>query len=1112
MLRFVLPPIIALFTIFQALAQQPIPFVHYNTEHGLTHNNTVCFFEDSRGFMWIGTREGLNRFDTYSFKQYLYDPDDYTSLSENYVRDITEAKDGKIWLATMGGGICIYDRYLDKFQNFIEDTSLNWLQYRVPMVSSLMFENDSILWAGSMYNGLTRIDLRSGMKAYYEPASFIADIETSSEDDLYITIWEDYSTKRYDVQTDSFVYVKLIDSKGNELSPQKGIRKTFIDSKDRIWMGTDGDGMFVYDIKTALTYHYSTDAGERGSLSSNVVTSFGEDLEGRIWVGVENGAIVLLSPEGDVVQYIPKDESSTSGFNSNSTHSLYISSNGNVWIGTYNLGINVYFNRNPFMKHYYYAQGVETSINDNEVTSFTEDKHGNIWIGTDGKGVNVFNPEKGKVVDKIDVVANSKDAVSNNIVSLYTTKSGDTYVGGWRGGMSRYDWHTRTFDRLGNEESNPAPLKSEHTWAMFKDSHDEFWISEYFLGLSKQIGPNRYQLFPVDANAPEGISHNNVNFFLEDAKGRLWIGTNSGLNRYNREDKTFIKYFNTHGDTTTLGSNDVLCGTKDKSGTLWFGTSFGIVRYNEESDNFERITLEHGLPHEIILGILADDHNRLWIASPEYITCFDVENQSMRHFDYQSKRSAYFKDSHGRMFFGLTKGFLFFHPDSMDRSYVAPKIAFTNFMLYNRPVEIGPESVLKKHINELDKIELSFDKKVFSISYTALSYFNSKKNQYKYKLEGFEKDWNEVGNSTQATYTNLSPGKYVFKVQAADNEGNWNVEGRSIVIEILPPFWMKPSFITGAIILVILLVYLYMKHREGRLLRYNKQLEAEVSDRTQIITDQNSELKAINEKLQEYSQELSDHRNHLEDLVHQRTAELETAKIRAEEANGLKSAFLANMSHEIRTPLNAIVGFSSLLTESDVTKAERVQFVEQISTSTSTLLDLIEDILDLSRLETNQISLVIEELEPNEVLQDIYDSYKSHKPDELEFKLHKDLSYDCRFNSDLTRLRQIIGKLIDNAFKFTDQGSVELGIAKKEGKLTFYVKDTGVGIEPSKLDKIFNRFYKSEKSEEKLYRGTGLGLAISSKLTKLLGAELQVESEVGKGTCFTLVFSECTKA
>ena len=598
---------------------------------------------------------------------------------------------------------------------------------------------------------------------------------------------------------------------------------------------------------------------------------------------------------------------------------------------------------------------------------------------------------------------------------------------------------------------------------------------------------------------------------------------------------SFNKYQFANIESSKTRNNSVLCLQEDSNGFLWIGSREGLHKLNVEEEEFRVYRMKDGLPSNTVVGILEDEEGMIWVSSLNGLSQLNPETDVIKNYTADdgiqghkfSNRDAVLKSKSGELFFGGNNGFTVFNPVDFKFNNVFNPVYLSDFKLFNKSVEIAADdSPLDRHISESKMIELNYQQSVFTIEFVALYYLSVEKIEYAYKLEGLEDEWNYVGRRRSATYTNLDAGKYEFKVKSTNTEGDWNTEYASLIIIVNPPWWETIWFRFIAFLLFGVLLYLAYRLKIGSINRQKLLLQETVLIRTQELYEKNSELEEINEEviqqkeelisqaevleqtnqqLEIKTNELSLHKLNLENVVEERTSQLEKEKERAEESDQLKTAFLANMSHEIRTPLNAIVGFSHLLDEPDITKDEQRDYIDSIDTNTASLLKLIDDILDLSMIESNQVHIDSSEINVEKLLDDVFSSgtvlnsnveLRLQKPDELS---------EVSIHSDFIRIKQILFNLFNNACKFTESGFVELGCRLVNNDIAFYVKDTGIGISKGNMEVIFNRFRKITDEKTKLFRGAGLGLAISKKLADLLNGELLVESELGKGTTFTFI-------
>jgi signal transduction histidine kinase len=607
-----------------------------------------------------------------------------------------------------------------------------------------------------------------------------------------------------------------------------------------------------------------------------------------------------------------------------------------------------------------------------------------------------------------------------------------------------------------------------------------------------------------------------VQAILETSNHELWLGSSDGVDIFNKETGIFTNFKNDTANAKSINYNGANVIYEDTKNNIWLGTDGGLNLFIRKDSSFIYYREENGLPNNSIKAICEDRHGNLWLSTNNGISKFinGVNNPNNPEFknynksdglqDNEFNRRSSFKDKKGIIYFGGIKGFNFFNPDDLKENLYIPEVFITEFLHFNKPVEIDAEnSMLKQNINITNELVLKHDVSVISFRYAALNYIAPDKNQYAYFLEGFEKDWNYVGNKREVTYTNLNPGTYTFRVKASNNDGHWNQRGVSLKITILPPWWATLWFRLLVIIVIIGTVFYYIYTRTKKLTYQKKVLEERVKERTSELSEVTVLLEEKQQEILTQNEELRDHREKLEQMVNERTSDLEKALKKAEESDRLKTAFLANMSHEIRTPMNSIVGFSSLLDEDDYSKAEKKEFTTIIHKNCESLQVLINDIIEVSLIESDQMTLVKSNFEVIAILKELESFYrmKNAKGLEINFILN-DFFQEFWLNSDPVRFRQIISNLIDNAVKYTEKGYVHFGFKVSGNFVEFFVSDSGIGIPKEEYDNVFNHFYKIETDTTKLYRGAGIGLSICKKLVGLLGGVIWIDSEVSKGTAF----------
>jgi len=763
------------------------------------------------------------------------------------------------------------------------------------------------------------------------------------------------------------------------------------------------------------------------------------------WIGTEDGGINTLDPSAKPFRHYRSIPDNPNSLSQNGVRSIYEDRAGAVWVGTTSGGLNKFDRQTEQFIQYQHDPDNPDSLSNNSVMAIHEDQMGSLWLGGFGSGLNKFDRDKESFTNYRNDASNSHSLSNDSVVAIYEDQSGTLWIGTWGGGLNAFDQETEQFTRYMNDPADPNTL-----------------------------------------------SHNQVITIYEDQGGVLWIGTVGGLNKFDPETEMFIRHQNVPTDPESLGQNSVVSLYEDRSGNFWIGTTGGLEKFDRQNNQFTHYSMQNGLPSNTVYGILGDDVSSdgeggdLWLSTPWGLSKFNPETESFTNFDVsdglQSNTfmtfNAYDKSQRGEMFFGGANGFNAFYPDQIVDNSNIPPVLITGFQLANKPVPIGADSVLQKSILETDELILSYLDRVLSFEFAALNYRAPEKNRYRYKLEGFDDDWTEVDSTRRfATYTNLDPGDYVFRVIASNNDGVWNEAGKSIKITITPPWW-ETNWIRGALVFLFIgLIYVGYRVRMSTIENRNRELETQVKERTKALQIANQ-------------------------------AALE-AQHNAEVANQAKSTFLANMSHELRTPLNAILGFSRLLVRDPGVSTEQNEMLDIINRSGEHLLGMVNDVLSLSRIEAGRLELKQEDFNIRQMLLDIGRIFKSRAEGKgLRFNLDLDTDLAPWLQGDAGKLRQVLINLLGNAIKFTREGQVWLQAREQPAEgdpsrvvLQLEVGDTGSGISKDQLDRVFESFVQGEHATNG-EGGSGLGLTISKSLVEMMGGEITVESEAGQGTLF----------
>ena len=1106
-------------------------FSYINTSYGLSNNIITCIKQDKSGFMWIGTYDGLNRYDGYNntiFKKILGDT---SSLADNMIYTIYIDNKNKIWVGTLNG-LCLYNSDQENFKTYLLDPG----------------------------------------RYFLNSSNRVTGIGENSKKQLYVTV-EMGSLFYYDPSNEKFI---------KDPHNFKSIRNLIIDREDKFWFGGN-EGLFYYDKNNGYVHNYDTIKYNNKTYTIKTINTLLEEGD-TIWIGTINGLIFYLLKNdkkirplehnfentyyitdifkgSDGLFYISttdglfvydklKNKSVSYKYQKDNSHSLnchggvmsYQDRQGNFWIGTFQGGVNLSIVGKNFKNYDYFSKDIALDIIN--IHSILEDSEGNMWIGSFDNGINVLNFSTGKKKLFLNDPKNPFSFAYGTVFTIFEDSRKNIWAGAYLGYLQRYDPETNRFISYPYFPEKGKSSEGKDIRSIIEDKEGNLWLISHGFGMSK-FNPvtGKFKHYRRDNNNLSSTLADNYAFqLLLDHNNFIWVATPSGLSKFNPKNETFVNYYSKKGDSSSLCNNFVNTLFEDSYKNLWIGTSFGLDLFDSQKNSFIHFYEKDGLPSNQIKSILENKPGELWISTGiglsrmrywrddstgKIVAKFRNYNKSDNLQDnFFWERSAY-KTKKGELVFGCEKGIVMFNPDEIKDNTAIPPVYIVGFKLFNKPVAVGEyDSLLRKNILYTKKIILKYNQNYVSFDFVAMNYISRDNNQFAYKMEGFDKDWNNVGNKHEAAYTNLDPGNYTFRVKASNNDDVWNETGTSIEIIILHPWWGTWWFRIIFISICIISLLSFYFNRIKRLGRQQVVLKEMVFERTKELKDinvaleekqeeinlQKNSLLEANEILMEQqkqiigqNKELDKHRNKLELLISERTQELEEAKKKAEESDKLKSAFLANMSHEIRTPMNSIIGFSKMLLDEDIPKEEKEGFVDIIVRSGESLLVLIDDILDLSKIQAGQLELTYRPLQLDNLLNELYETFLIEtKKNNLELRLkQKIIPNNYWIETDAIRLKQVFSNLISNSIKYTESGSIEFGIAEmKADKIIFYVKDTGIGISSEIGDTIFEKFSKVQNNRAKLYGGTGLGLAISKSLINLLGGEIWYESKLDAGTTF----------
>jgi signal transduction histidine kinase/ligand-binding sensor domain-containing protein len=1078
-----------------AAAQSPrIPFVRLSLEQGLSSGTVNGILQDRAGFLWLGTQDGLNRYDGYEFHVYRNDPGTTSSLPANWIADLAEDPSGDLWVATEGGGLAHWHRSTDVFTRYRQDpadpASLPSDQLRVLHVTAA-----GTLWIGTFQSGLARF---AGDGRGFETFRHDPNDPSSLSDDRVRAIHEDRAgnlwvgtlggldfvaggePRRDPARREEISFVRFRHDREDPSSlTDDRVYAILEDSAGDLWVGTEKglnrrrDGGFV---------RIHPDPADPEALADGWVTGLLEDRSGRLWIGTDGGLHVRRpGRDGEKAAFLRyrHDALDLRSLSSDRVLALFQDRGGVLWAGTQSGGVNKWSPLTMSFAQYRSTGSAGAGPAADSVHAFAEDGEGAVYVGSLG-GLDVFDPATGRFTHLRPDSPGLASLADCQVMALHFGRDGYLWIGTLGKGLGRLDTETRTLASLRHDPARPESLSNDDVSAIAEDRDGELWVATYRGGLNRldrtRAAPDggSFHRLRHDPSRRDGLSDDHLTALAAGTDGSLWVGTYSaGLNRLVAAARRpgdraqFQQYRHDPGDPASLSSDKVYALRFDPAGHLWVGTQLGLNRLESpEGDRFRHYFERDGLPNDVVWGIECDDEGRLWISTNLGLSRFDPRTRTFKNFNtghgLQSNEfnfGAHFRSRTGELYFGGVGGMNVFHPDEIVANAAVPAVVPTSFTKLNEPVSLSAP------IGEVEAVHLSHLDDLFTFEFASLDFTAPEDNRYRYRLEGLNASWIDLGSRRSVTFTDLAPGRYVLRVQGSNNDGVWNEEGASIRIMVEPPFWGTWWFrLAGAVA------------GAGVLLAAHRQRLASARRHQQALAEG------------------------------ERAVERERLISRLEAKNEELERFTYTVSHDLKAPLLTIRGFLGYLKKDAAAGKSLNRDIELIENAANKMHVLLDDLLQLSRV--GRLDNPPEEVPFGQLVQEALKLTAGYIRDSrVRVDVEPDLGVVVVVKA---RLVELLQNLIQNAVKYMgdqDAPRVEIGVRREGPRRVFFVRDNGMGIEPQHHAKIFELFQRLDVGSE----GTGIGLALAKRIVEVHGGRIWVESEGrGRGStfCFTLADDE----
>jgi len=1033
-----------------SLRDDELKFRHYTINDGLSHTSISDINQDHKGFIWIGTKHGLNRFDGIKFKNYLHDDSNSLSILNHRINDLCVDSKGNVWVGTFKG-LSLY-KGNDMFENFQPD--------KFNIVLAISEDDKHNLWVATD-KGLRYFDtkIKKFVKndvikknSHILEYQYIDKVFYDSKKNLWAITYKGV----YKLSSGSYKFQEFpFDT--YEIGELKKGRSYDIaeDHEGNIWIGAHNELWHFNKKQTRLEPFFLIKNGILTKFNAEIRTIY-TDASGYLWLGTYSGLFIVDSKKGTYSKYIHKNDNPYS-LSSNSIYKIFKDNSDNLWIGTWQGAVNYLEENFHSFRHYSSISGLSYNV----VSSFAEDDRHNYWIGTEGGGLNFYDSKSKAFKIFKNNITNRNSLANDNVQDLELDKNGKLYIATHGSGLDVYDTKKNNyFQHFRSDKNNQETLSSDWILTLKKDSQGRIWVGTIRAGLNL-LNPKTQKI--IRFKYSNNLNHT-IHTIFEDRQQRIWVGTERGIGLVD------MSSFSVNRDVVQIINSKIKsavnCIYQDANNDYWIATEEqGLFYLKSDFTQVKHFDVKEGLPDNTVVGILPDKKGNLWLSTFKGLSKFNTKSHQFENYDVldglQSNEfnyDAYYAASNGELLFGGVNGFNVLNPEKIKKNVYVPPVVITDIKVNGKSVH-----VLNRDNENLQEVILDHNQFPLSIDFTALNFTQSQKNRYKYILEGKDDQWQDIGNKRSLTFVDINPGKYILKIKGANNNGLWNDNAEAIMITVLSPWWKTwEAYVCYFLIGLLLLFWLdkFLKFRRA----------------------EKDELKV--EKME---------------------------KVKIQEMSQLKLQFFTNISHELRTPLTLILGSLEELTKKrNNTSEEQKNHLKVLDKNAKSLLRKINELMDFRKHEVEKLKLNAAEGNIIIFLKETRLSFQemaTYRDIKYNFKNDRE-KINVYFDRD--KMEMIIFNLLSNAFKFTsDKGKISVEtkvIEDEQGEpihFQFSVKDNGVGIPKEQASLIFDEFYQVEPDVKyNEIKGSGIGLSLVKSLVDLHHGSIAVDTEVGKGTEF----------